>query len=88
MFQCNKCGECCRNLDKSDLYRELDRGDGTCIYLKDDLCSVYTSRPLLCRVDECYDIFFKSIMTKDEYELKNYEQCKLLIIQKQKDSVK
>lgn len=84
MFHCSKCGECCRNLDKSDLYRELDRGDGTCIYLKENLCSVYDRRPLLCRVDECYDIYFKSIMAKDEYERKNYEQCKRLIMQKQK----
>ncbi len=28
MFKCDCCGECCRNLDKSDLYKELNRGDG------------------------------------------------------------
>ena len=28
MFQCDQCGACCRHLGWSDLYRELDRGDG------------------------------------------------------------
>ncbi|WP_244648255.1 hypothetical protein [Ruminiclostridium herbifermentans] len=26
MFKCSKCGECCRDLDKSELYIDLDRG--------------------------------------------------------------
>lgn len=76
MFKCDKCGECCRHLDKSDLYRELDRGDGVCKYLVQNLCSIYDERPLLCRVDVSYDAYFKSAMTKDEYYRLNYEGCK------------
>lgn len=76
MFKCDKCGECCRHLDHSELYRELDRGDGVCKYLVQNLCSIYDERPLLCRVDESYDAYFKSIMTKDEYYRLNYEGCK------------
>lgn len=40
MFKCDKCGECCRHLDKSEEYRELDRGDGVCKYLDQNLCSI------------------------------------------------
>lgn len=78
MFECNCCGECCRNLDKSDIYRKLDRGDGVCKYLKGNLCSIYDDRPLTCRVDECYDVFFKENYTKKEYYELNYEVCKRL----------
>ena len=41
MFKCDCCGCCCRNLQLSDLYSELDRGDGTCKYLVGNLCSIY-----------------------------------------------
>lgn len=75
MFKCRKCGECCRNLDKSSLYSELDRGNGICKYLKGNLCSIYNDRPLLCRVDESYEKIFKNTMKKDEYYKLNYIYC-------------
>ena len=75
MFICDKCGECCRNLDKSNLYAELDGGDGVCKYLDKDLCSIYENRPLLCRVDESYTAFFENSMPIDEYYRLNYEAC-------------
>lgn len=40
MFVCDKCGCCCRNLDKSEIYSELDRGDGSCKYLE-EICAQY-----------------------------------------------
>lgn len=78
MFQCDKCGACCRHLDLSPLYAELDRGDGVCRYLSGNLCSIYPSRPLLCRVDACYEKFFKEVMPIDVYYQKNYEACNKL----------
>ncbi|GAA6385800.1 hypothetical protein LAWASA_3228 [Lawsonibacter asaccharolyticus] len=78
MFYCDRCGACCRNLRKSKLYAELDRGDGTCRYLAGNLCSIYENRPLLCRVDECYHLFFQEMMTYEEYIRLNKEACKLL----------
>lgn len=78
MFACDRCGSCCRNLDKSDLYKELDRGDGTCKYLQNNLCSIYENRPLLCRVDESYEQFFKQTMTKEEYYRLNKQGCERL----------
>lgn len=76
MFECSKCGECCRHLSLSDLYRELDRGDGVCKYLSGNLCSIYESRPVLCRVDESFDLFFQGNMSRAEYYRLNYEACK------------
>lgn len=78
MFTCDSCGSCCRNLDKSDLYSQLDRGDGTCKYLSENLCTIYDERPLLCRVDECYDKYFYHLMDKEEYYRVNEVECKKL----------
>jgi len=37
MFKCDKCGLCCSNIGNSKIYKDLDRGDGVCKYLKDNL---------------------------------------------------
>lgn len=78
MFKCDCCGCCCRNIYKSELYSDLDRGDGTCKYLTGNLCSIYDNRPLLCRVDECYELFFKDTMKLDEYYRLNMKECRKL----------
>lgn len=78
MFDCDKCGCCCRNLDKSPLYSDLNRGDGTCKYLTGNLCSIYENRPFLCRVDDSYDRFFRDIMPKEKYLQLNEQMCKQL----------
>jgi len=77
-FRCDACGACCRNLDSSPLYKELDRGDGVCKYLSGNVCSIYDSRPLLCRVDQAFEIYFKHSMTKKEYYKLNYASCQML----------
>ena len=84
MFLCDKCGLCCRNLNLSEIYADLDRGDGTCKYLQGNLCSIYEKRPLKCRVDERYHVYFQSIMTREEYEKLNRDMCNLLKKQKEK----
>lgn len=78
MFQCDRCGKCCRNLKLSALYSDLDRGDGVCKYLVDNLCSIYETRPLKCRIDESYQMFFSEQITKEEYYRLNYESCSIL----------
>ena len=75
MFQCDKCGECCRNLDK---YRELHDGDGICRYLRENLCSIYEKRPLICRIDEGFEAFFKDKISYEEYLQYTYECCEIL----------
>lgn len=85
MFKCNKCGKCCKNLDKSEVYAFLDRGDGICKYLKDNLCSIYEDRPLMCRVDTSYEVYFRDTYPIEEYYKLNYEICKKLQISQKKD---
>lgn len=75
MFKCDKCGACCRHLYLSSLYADLDKGNGECRYLKGHLCSIYASRPLLCRVDESYDEFFSDCMTREEFYKLNENNC-------------
>ena len=75
-FNCDKCGICCRNLNRSDLYTFLDRGDGVCKYLTNsNLCSIYDERPILCQIDKAYEIYFKETLTKEEYYQLNYNAC-------------
>ena len=78
MFECDKCGECCRHLKGIPIYAELDRGDGICRYLKGNLCSIYNDRPLFCRIDDCYEQFFKEKYTRDEFYRLNHEICNKL----------
>lgn len=78
MFKCDKCGQCCRSLNMNPIYKDLDRGDGTCKFLEGNLCSIYENRPLICRVDDAYEEFFVSIMTKEEYYEINTKICKAL----------
>lgn len=78
MFKCDMCGQCCRNVDKSSIYTELDRGDGVCKYLNGNICSIYDDRPLVCRIDESYWTFFKEDFSLEEYYNLNYEMCKKL----------
>ena len=78
MFSCDCCGCCCRKLQNSEIYHELDRGDGVCRYLIGNLCSIYESRPLFCRIDECYDLYFSSEMTREEFYKLNKEACRRL----------
>lgn len=77
MFFCNKCGLCCTQVGKSYIYKELDRGDGVCQYFDDKskLCTIYENRPIFCRVDEMYELYFKKNMTKEEYYNLNYKSC-------------
>lgn len=85
MFKCDRCGECCRHLDKSPVYRELHSGDGICRYLVGKKCSIYENRPLICRVDQSYEIFFKDKITYEEYLQLNYKSCEILKKRKQEE---
>ena len=78
MFECDKCGQCCRNLQYSNLYADLDRGDGVCMFLRGNLCSIYETRPLKCRVDESYEVLFKEKMSREDYYKLNYAACEML----------
>jgi len=78
MFKCDKCGACCRNLDKSPIYSEMHNGDGICRFLVGNECSIYEERPIICRVDEGYEVFFKDKMSYEDYLKATYESCTIL----------
>ena len=80
MFKCDCCGLCCMNLKKSQLYSDLDRGDGICKFfeLETKLCSIYEKRPEKCNVEKTYESCFKDKMSKNQYYKLNYDACKLL----------
>ena len=44
---------------------ELDRWDGVCRYLQNNLCSIYEHRPLVCRIDENYELLKKCVKSID-----------------------
>lgn len=61
-FPCDGCGLCCKAIN--------------CSYLtKDNKCSIYDQRPLMCNVDAGYDALFKHTMTKKKYYMLNIEIC-------------
>lgn len=80
MFECDRCGQCCKNIRLSPIYQKLDRGDGICKYFNIDnsLCTIYKNRPIECNVDAMYDIFFAKKMTRKKYYELNYQWCKRL----------
>lgn len=76
-FACDRCGCCCMQLDLSEIYHDLDRGDGVCKYFDTEtkLCSIYEKRPIKCNVDQMYHLFFEKKMTKEEFYEINHRAC-------------
>lgn len=76
-FPCTKCGLCCRSISKSIFYKNLDRGDGTCIHLSesDNSCKIYESRPSECRIDTLYNDSLSKIITKKDFYSINAKIC-------------
>ena len=64
--------------DISSIYAELDRKKKKNKKIKGNLCSIYEDRPLFCRIDDCYEQFFKEKYTLDEFYKLNYEICNKL----------
>lgn len=77
VFVCTKCGLCCTHLNRATAYADLDRGDGTCRNFDsiNHLCKIYSTRPLICRVDDFYEQNLASYMSKDEYVAANLNAC-------------
>lgn len=83
MFQCDQCGKCCEKVGSSKLYRFLADSAGKCKYLNDNKCSIYDQRPLICRVDEMYEHYYKDSMSLFDFYSLNYESCKILKCEKE-----
>ncbi|WP_181229925.1 YkgJ family cysteine cluster protein [Helicobacter pylori] len=73
-FPCTSCGLCCKNITGIIGLVGFDAGNGVCKFLdlKTNLCKIYESRPLICRVDEAHKKLLK------EFYAKNAEVCNAL----------
>ncbi len=80
MFHCDQCGLCCKRVGITDQYKHLDRGDGVCLHFDTgtNLCSIYKDRPVICRVDASFELFFQDQMTIEEFYEINYKSCEML----------
>ena len=79
-FKCDCCGLCCQNIRLSNEYADLDRGDGVCKHYDEEtrLCGIYALRPIKCNVDEYYDRYLSSKMSRAEFHEMNYAACRRL----------
>lgn len=76
MFQCDKCGNCCRSIRGIPELAEFDLGDGVCTHLtRDNLCEIYNDRPLCCRIDDYYDANLSEQMSREEWYQVNKQAC-------------
>ena len=56
--------------------QHLDNGEGVCVNLRGNLCSIYESRPMICNTSKMYNAFFKSRMTPEEFIDMNLKACR------------
>lgn len=79
-FPCTACGKCCRNVHLSKQTSYLSRGDGVCIHFNEhtNLCNIYQTRPLVCRVEEYYKAYLSHIYEWDEFVKLNIAICEKL----------
>lgn len=79
-FPCNACGHCCRNVHLSVDTNFLNRGDGVCRFFEQStqLCNIYDTRPLVCRVEEYYDTYLADHYTWDGFVKMNMQICQKL----------
>ncbi|MBE8954164.1 MAG: YkgJ family cysteine cluster protein [Quinella sp. 2Q5] len=80
MFDCSRCGACCRNIRRADFPHDLDRGDGVCKNFDEatNLCTVYATRPIFCNVDAWYEKFLANTMSREDFYALNHEACRRL----------
>jgi hypothetical protein len=71
------CGVCCQNISHIEELNSYDLGNGVCKYFDLDLltCTIYETRPNICRIDKMYENkYFKKYTKIDFYKL-NAEAC-------------
>lgn len=77
MFQCEQCGCCCRRIGEVDFAKHMALADGSCKFLNTEtnLCAIYETRPIFCRVDEFFEKFLSDKMTREDFYRKNKITC-------------
>lgn len=77
MFNCERCGACCRTVGKTELGKHLALPNGICKYLnqKTNLCTIYKDRPIYCNVDKYYEKYLFDKISKQEFYDMNKKEC-------------
>lgn len=76
IFECDKCGICCKHIDNIPQLKSFDMGNGRCKFLLDNnLCEIYEHRPDICNVSKMYEIEYSKYFTEEEYFELNFEGC-------------
>lgn len=79
-FPCNRCGACCRHVNRAGETQCLDRGDGICRHYQTDshLCAIYDKRPQICRIEDQYLLNYQSQYSWQEFIALNQAACLIL----------
>lgn len=79
-FPCTACGKCCRKVNLSELTVYLAKENGVCRYFDEqsNLCTIYATRPLVCRVEDYYKHHLSHLYQWDEFIKMNLEICEKL----------
>jgi len=73
-FRCDSCGLCCRQVTDGV---GLPHKNGVCAHLVDNKCSIYATRPDICRVDRMHKVLANEVTLAEWYRI-NTKQCELL----------
>ncbi len=75
-MDCQNCNAaCCRNVGN-----RMPNKNGICDYLDQttNKCTIYSTRPLMCNVEEFHKHFIKESMTLEEWKEENLKACIIL----------
>jgi len=78
-FLCSKCGACCKLAGPMGGAKHglpINK-DGSCANLVNNECSIYKTRPNICRVDKM--VYNKDNMSKKDYFINATKSCHKLI---------
>ena len=76
-FPCISCGACCRRIHElsPEVLRlwglDIDE-KGACVFLDGNKCSIYETRPAICRIDSMLEVYGYD---RDEYYRWTAEVC-------------
>ena len=81
-FICTQCGACFRGAKVLKIAGLPVKKDGSCGYLKNNLCSIYENRPDICNVNKLRDTHVKEHgvdITKKDWYIHTSKMCNILI---------
>ena len=78
-FKCSGCGACCKIVGLVPNLKNIlpHKKDGSCIHLVDNKCSIYDSRPDICRVDKM--MYNDKGLSRKEYYIESTKACHQII---------